>query len=131
MTTAFPIATFLKTDHISRFIFASIPVLNSSMSKFVGFPVNTKDRQKLPHESRGPQRTNHGNRESELPLISSGQLAGQPIRILGQISCPQQVVHVPIELWSARNALQPSVQYQMFAHGQLVIDCCELRADTQ
>jgi len=43
MTTAFPIATFLKTDHISRFIFASIPVLNSSMSKFVGFPVNQKD----------------------------------------------------------------------------------------
>ena len=42
MTTAFPIAIFLKTDHISRFIFASIPVLNSSMSKFVGFPINQK-----------------------------------------------------------------------------------------
>ena len=40
ITTAFPIATFLKTDHMSRFIFASIPVLNSSMSKFVGFPVD-------------------------------------------------------------------------------------------
>ena len=39
MTIAFPTATFLSVLHISRFIFASTPVENSSMRITDGLPV--------------------------------------------------------------------------------------------
>jgi len=82
----FPTATFLKTDHMSRFIFASIPVLNSSMSKFVGFPVNRENHENFTQGSRWTQRTHHGDSKGKLPLVSSRQLTSESIRVLGQSS---------------------------------------------
>ena len=130
MTTAFPTATFLKTDHMSRFIFASIPVLNSSMSRFVGFPTE-KIFERYSRKVRRARQTYHGDSKGKLPLVSSRQLASQPIGVFSQSSCAQQCVHVPIELRSARNTFQPPVQHQMFTDGQLTVNCRELWANAQ
>ena len=131
ITTAFPTATFLKTDHMSRFILASTPVLNSSMSKFVGFPTYREKRKRFPHEDGNTRLTHHGDSKSKLTLISSRQLTSQPIRVFSQSSSLQQSIHVLIELWSTRNTFQSPIHLQMFPHGQLSVNCCELRANTQ
>ena len=43
--TALPIDTLRRVCHISRFIFGSIPVENSSMRMTVGFPIQTQISQ--------------------------------------------------------------------------------------
>ena len=83
------------------------------------------------HEHGSIKRTYHGDSERKLPLISSRQLTSEPIRVFSQSGSPQQDVHIVIKLWSTWDTLQPPVQQQMFADGQLSVNCCELRANTQ
>ena len=45
MMTALPIDTLRRVCHISRFIFGSIPVENSSMRMTVGFPIQAQISQ--------------------------------------------------------------------------------------
>lgn len=123
ITTAFPTATFLKTDHMSHFISASIPVLGSSISK--------RKFSNAPHEYRLRKRTYHSENDRGLPAVFSRQLAaGKSIRVSAQ-SVTQQDAHVMVEPRSALSTPQPPVQQRMFAHGQLSANDRELRANTQ
>ena len=71
MTTAFPTATFLNVPHISRFILASIPVENSSMSTTEGLPVRRRINESIWNMNERSELTHKRNRKRQFTLIAT------------------------------------------------------------
>ena len=102
MTIAFPTATFLSVLHMSRFIFASTPVENSSMRITDGLPVKNKDYELLSRAEKAIilniKPTNKGNGKRELPLVPPRKLARQTVPIPPQPTRDHDRIDVPPRL---------------------------------
>ena len=77
------------------------------------------------------RRTNERNRERELALVPARQLAREAVRIHVEPRRGHDRVHVPRRLRAPAQALEPRVDVQVLAHGELRVDRGELRAHSE
>lgn len=75
--------------------------------------------------------TDERNGQCQLSLVTPRQPDGQAIRVYVQRGRAHEGFDVAVQLFSAVQTLETSVDDEMLLHGQLGVNRSELRADTQ
>lgn len=106
------------------------------MSTTEGFPSKKKKKKRRRVNKniieRGPGGlTDQRNRERQFTLVSTRQLARQPVRIHVQRGRNHERLDVGVQFGSTLESLETSVDQQVFPDGQLGVDGGELGADAE